>query len=244
MLSNGSISLSSETNPEDPSPKAPAESATFEQGLRCPRCQHVLRPGEWLCEECGNLVLKSDLLPQTDLLSGSAEITFKCPACALPCGLGLSVCPRCGRRFDAEDVTLEVDRRTVLAPFVHGALGAVSVDSDQPVMVEVDGQCLTLPIAPRVVLGRAGGTSDPFDRRPHVDLAAFNAAQKGVSRKHAEISRKYGLIYLTDLGSTNGTVLNGTVLMPHASRVIRSDDVVRLGQLDLHITLPPASPSF
>jgi pSer/pThr/pTyr-binding forkhead associated (FHA) protein len=124
---------------------------------------------------------------------------------------------------------------------VHGPLGPVSVDDDQSIIIEIDGMQLPLPIAPSLVLGRLSSSPDPSDQTPHVDLSAFSAAQKGVSRQHARISRKYGLIYIADLGSTNGTLLNSLLLTPHSDRVIRSGDEVRLGDLTLRIILPPSS---
>ena len=120
-----------------------------------------------------------------------------------------------------------------------GPAGEVSVDEDQAILIEIDGKRLPLPVAPIIVLGRYACPPDPSDLRPHVDLTAFDAVQYGVSRQHVKISRKHGLIYITDLGSSNGTVLNSSLLIPNTDRVIRSGDEVRLGHLKLRIIFPP-----
>ena len=52
----------------------------------------------------------------------------------------------------------------------------------------------------------------------------------GISRRHAEI-RHDGIEYaLTDIGSTNGTILNGEMLTPHQPVVLQPGDQIRLGE--------------
>lgn len=43
---------------------------------------------------------------------------------------------------------------------------------------------------------------------------------------------------ISDLGSTNETLLNSELLMPHTDRLIRSGDRVRLGDLSMMIIFP------
>ncbi len=59
----------------------------------------------------------------------------------------------------------------------------------------------------------------------------------GVSRKHMKLTRKNLLVYVTDLGSTNGTLLNGRQIMPFTERILRSGDELQLGQLKLRVKL-------
>ena len=56
-----------------------------------------------------------------------------------------------------------------------------------------------------------------------------------VSRQHARITRQGKLVVIEDLGSTNGTHLNGQRLIPHQPRVLRDGDEIRLGKLVCHI---------
>jgi pSer/pThr/pTyr-binding forkhead associated (FHA) protein len=64
-----------------------------------------------------------------------------------------------------------------------------------------------------------------------VDLSPFNAREKGVSRLHAVVYRARHTLSLADLGSSNGTFLNGEKLLPQQSRVLRDGDEVRFGEL-------------
>jgi hypothetical protein len=67
-----------------------------------------------------------------------------------------------------------------------------------------------------------------------VDLSPFSAREKGVSRLHAVIYRARHTLSLADLGSSNGTYLNGERLLPQQTRVLRDGDEVRFGELVAH----------
>lgn len=52
----------------------------------------------------------------------------------------------------------------------------------------------------------------------------------GVSRRHAEIRRQGDAFSLVDVGSTNGTILNGEMLAPDQSRPLSAGDRIRIGE--------------
>ena len=62
----------------------------------------------------------------------------------------------------------------------------------------------------------------------------FRIDHADVSRRHAVIYWSEGSIVVKDLGSTNGTMVNG---YPVESTVVRPSDVIRIG--DCHITVEP-----
>ena len=70
---------------------------------------------------------------------------------------------------------------------------------------------------------------------PFIDLALFSAEQFGVSRKHAVLHWDGKYVTLTDLKSTNGTRLNGSLLYPLHRRIVRNDDQLQLGALQLRV---------
>ncbi len=112
-----------------------------------------------------------------------------------------------------------VDRRTI-ALYVE--------DTSSPLVLRVDDQ---------VVLGRY--TPDN-PGRPPVDLEPFDAYEKGVSRLHAAIRRvEDGGYVVVDLGSTNGTVVNGEPLTPHEPFRLQNGDLIRLGALNIYFYGPP-----
>ncbi len=62
--------------------------------------------------------------------------------------------------------------------------------------------------------------------------SAIVVADAGVSSRHAQVQWQCGALQLTDLGSTNGTFVNGEKLAPNVARKLNVGDRVRLGKLD------------
>ena len=83
-----------------------------------------------------------------------------------------------------------------------------------------------------VTLGRKDNMSGI---QPTVDLTEFHGAELGVSRFHAEISITDGRYFIKDMGSTNGTWVNGKKIAPYRLTPIRSGDQLRLGHLSIGI---------
>ena len=70
---------------------------------------------------------------------------------------------------------------------------------------------------------------------PEVDLGEHGGHGKGVSRKHAVIITKDDSITIKDLGSTNGTRLNGFKLNPNQPYRLRHGDELTFGQLTVQV---------
>jgi hypothetical protein len=79
--------------------------------------------------------------------------------------------------------------------------------------------------------------------KPDVDLLPYGAVEKGVSRKHALIAQRNGNLSVVDLGSHNGTYLNGQRLIANQARVLRDGDDIRLGHIVLRVTFERMSGS-
>jgi hypothetical protein len=69
-----------------------------------------------------------------------------------------------------------------------------------------------------------------------VDLTPYDAIKMGVSRRHVKLTRQLETIMVQDLGSVNGTFLNGQKLVPYQQRVLRNQDELRLGRLVLRVS--------
>lgn len=85
-----------------------------------------------------------------------------------------------------------------------------------------------------LTLGRLDPASATF---PDIDLAPEMGVEKGVSRRHAKIVRRNGEVYLEDLGSVNGTYLNGKRLTPYTPHALHNDDEIRLSRVLLRVQL-------
>ena len=72
---------------------------------------------------------------------------------------------------------------------------------------------------------------------PDVDLSPFEAYSLGVSRLHAALKINHNRVSIMDLGSSNGTRVNGQKIVPHVDYPINQGDIIALGKLKLQIIL-------
>ncbi len=105
-------------------------------------------------------------------------------------------------------------------------------------IITIGSETERLPVQPILNIGRAEDTDVDIT----LDLGAYGARQQGVSRHHATISLHDGLLYLQDMGSTNGTRINGFQLTPYQKYCLRDGDEVEFGRLRTFIRFAkPAS---
>ena len=90
---------------------------------------------------------------------------------------------------------------------------------------------LVLRVMHSLILGRKG-EADETDG-PDVDLNGFDAYTRGVSKQHAVIEFDNRVLTIRDLGSRNGTFLNMQSVSPNSHRVLRDNDIIHLGNLEL-----------
>ncbi len=62
-------------------------------------------------------------------------------------------------------------------------------------------------------------------------------ADRYVSGKHARVTAAMGIFAIEDLGSTNGTLLNGRKLEPRVPAQLHDGDVITIGQTELRFEL-------
>jgi len=70
-----------------------------------------------------------------------------------------------------------------------------------------------------------------------VDLSPYNAYGSGVSRLHAVLKLFQDQIVIADLGSSNGTYLNGSRLKPYAETPVSHGDVINLGKFKIQVLM-------
>jgi pSer/pThr/pTyr-binding forkhead associated (FHA) protein len=92
---------------------------------------------------------------------------------------------------------------------------------------------LEVPLTREVSIGRLDPASACY---PGVDLSSDGGLDKGISRRHAQITRRGSEVFVEDLGSINGTLLNGKKLMPYSPHMLKSGDELQLGKLTLRVS--------
>jgi hypothetical protein len=128
------------------------------------------------------------------------------------------------RQINVADIRLEQRKQTP---------GEVFALAEKPITCLFEGRSLLVNVGKSVVFGRCSGVAG--DAEPDIDLSPFGADEMGVSRRHVKIQYKSPLFYVTDLGSSNGTWLNGRRLVPNSGRPLRNGDELRLGQLKMSV---------
>lgn len=94
------------------------------------------------------------------------------------------------------------------------------------------GQILPLSQRNEFTIGR---TSAGQPIRPDIDFSPYQGYDAGVSRLHAVIKRDGARIIFMDLGSANGTYVNGKRLSPNVEQIIHHRDIVALGKMRIQI---------
>ena len=102
-------------------------------------------------------------------------------------------------------------------------------------MIDGAHESVILEGRPEYVLGREGSEQVV----PDLNLNPYGGREKGVSRVHAAVRRDHAQVLLIDLGSTNGTRLNGKLLAAHQPIRVENGDEIRLGKLVLTINFVP-----
>lgn len=80
----------------------------------------------------------------------------------------------------------------------------------------------------------------------HIDLTSQQGEQLGVSRRHLHLSFDPGnqSVKIIDMRSANGTFVNNQKLLPGEGRVLRHGDHLRLGRLEMAVTILHAATSI
>ena len=96
------------------------------------------------------------------------------------------------------------------------------------------GQMLPVSDRGEFTLGRI---SEGQPIMPDVDLSPYQAYANGVSRLHAVVKQTASRIWIMDLGSANGTYINGKRLNPNIEHTLNNGDIIALGKLKIQVLL-------
>lgn len=86
-----------------------------------------------------------------------------------------------------------------------------------------------------------GRVSEGQPIMPDIDLSPYQAYAAGVSRLHAVIKRASHYMVFMDLGSANGSFVNGKRLPPNEEQNLSHGDVVALGKMKIQVLLKSSS---
>lgn len=120
-----------------------------------------------------------------------------------------------------EDMPTGLEPRHFFGPGTVLLLYPQNVDKPLAVNIEVGDEVLIGRLAPNTILV------------PQVDLEPYGGLASGVSRVHASLKHQANALLVADMGSRNGTYINGHRLHEKELRLLQDGDELRIGQLTL-----------
>ena len=164
---------------------------------------------------------------------------ISCPICTHEQMVGTVFCGNCGNQLVPEEKPNQVDRAKIDIKEPIDSPSSIE-DSKKPKKSWVSlnfldtGEILPLPEKDELTIGRC---SEDQPILPDIDLSLNNAYENGVSRLHCVIKRVKTKTYIKDLGSSNGTTLNGSRLNANSDTPFKHGDILSLGKLSFKLIL-------
>ena len=158
---------------------------------------------------------------------------MKCPSCDHELPEASVRCEHCGVQLEGEkpdqamfgkDSTKELEIPEDVDSTKEPRITLQLVDS---------GDILTIPESAEFNIGRSISGSE----KPDIDLSSYAAYEHGVSRSHAKIKTYEQQFVIVDLGSSNGTRVNGQKIIPDVECLITHGDVISLGKLRIQVAI-------
>jgi hypothetical protein len=176
---------------------------------QCPTCHATFVTNTIFCGECGAYLPKTKELRTEPLEAG--QIPWIEDDASL---------------FDTDADLLDPDLLTIrlrISPLFRSR--------DRPNGRDGQPRELQIALIKPIRLGRVDPKESVY---PEVDLT--DAKKDGVSREHACIYRRGHAVEVEDLGSTNGTQLNGSRLAPYKPASLNDGDLLQLGNLLVEVS--------
>jgi hypothetical protein len=153
---------------------------------------------------------------------------------------GAMFCAECGAQLDGIDtlitqaITDEQIAEELNKKPAHPELVSTPVTSWISLHLMDSGKILPLASRNEFTLGRL---SEGQPIMPDIDLTPYQAYASGVSRLHAVVKRDANRVVVMDLGSSNGTYVNGRRINPHVEEPLSHGDIIALGKLKIQVLL-------
>jgi len=163
-----------------------------------------------------------------------------CPNCQHKNVAGAMFCAECGAQLDGVETLVTqaitdeqiAEERGKKSPRIDPS----TTPANSWISLHLMDSGKILPLASRneFTLGRL---SEGQPIMPDIDLTPYQAYASGVSRLHAVVKRDSEHVLVMDLGSSNGTYVNGRRINPHVEESLNHGDILALGKLKIQVLL-------
>jgi len=156
-----------------------------------------------------------------------------CTVCGHVNRPGELACANCGTLLVAGPLTKQISFTEDALRIAVGPTGKVFMAEQRRITLKIGDEQVVMQLGDSLIVGRQ--IPGDVESLPVEDLTPYGAAEKGVSRQHIKLTLKNDMVYATDLGSTNGTRLNGHTVLPNSARLLRDGDTLQLGSLAMTV---------
>lgn len=152
---------------------------------------------------------------------------------------GVIFCLECGASLvdvygNSSTRTLSQGVRTEPEPAVHAAREPSRMSLTVTLLVLASGRRLVCELIDELLIGREDTARGIL---PDIDLGPEGGHDAGVSRRHAILAYRDGIWTAEDLGSANGTYVNGKRLAAQAPVRVSSGDELTCGTLRMRVEI-------
>jgi hypothetical protein len=152
---------------------------------------------------------------------------------------GALFCSECGTQLvgtnDLITQHISTDDPQVVGKKTTGGIPEVKTMGDAWANLHILENGQMLPLSSSRTEFTLGRVSEGQPIMPDIDFSPYQAYAAGVSRLHAVIKRVGSNIIFMDLGSANGTYVNGKRLVPNHEQTLSHGDIVALGKLKMQV---------
>jgi len=198
--------------------------------IECPECKELELVGTIFCKRCGTQLIhkssdsiskpKTPYPPKNERSSDHIKVEDKTQ-------------PEVSQKSVKTSTDKERPTSTTKPPAVE-TKPAMELNERVILQVLETGQLIPIPEEDEVTVGRASA-GQPIV--PDIDLTLYQGLEAGVSRLHASIRIKGKEVYIMDLGSANGTRVNGEKIPPSTLYQLENLSVITLGKLNLKVLI-------
>jgi pSer/pThr/pTyr-binding forkhead associated (FHA) protein len=169
---------------------------------------------------------------------------IKCPFCQTVHVDNTVFCSECGNYLIKEET---VETNPLDIEFANQT-NSITTEADLEIKLNDGPQTIQLKIMGKekrevaisldkvIFVGRVDPAAAVF---PELDLSSEGDLAKSISRRHASILKQGKNVIVKDLGSANGTFINGKRLTPYTATQLNDGDILTFGLLPIKIKLPP-----
>jgi hypothetical protein len=165
---------------------------------------------------------------------------IECPSCGRRHRPGTLFCSECGVYLPTggplrtEPVSEEDLPSPQVSPRPRKTVKEPNAAPPVPLHIEIvsTGRQIELPPIAKVRIGRLDAANNVV---PDLDLTPDVQPGDGVSRLHCRIHQRGSTYLVEDIGSANGTFLNGQRLTSYLSYVLENGDELQLGRFKIKI---------